>query len=282
MKLCKIVLFYILILGSLFIAPDLVQAQDNPNVECSVVEECADQGLKLATLLENRGISFSLVVVSGLVDGTNPCAIALVLLLLSSLLFFVRDEQKMFRIGFAYIGAVFVTYFLIGVAFSGFIESVLSWTYYEEVSRFVKYALITLIWAAAVINIKDVLQKDYEFTLDVAKKRVYKILHAFVKIDWITALGLGVVVTIFELPCSLPLYAGSIALLTEAFGYDQTVLYLLIYSLMFIVPLLIIFALIIKSHNIIEGYAAQQKYKKPLKAVMAAAQIMIGVGLLLI
>jgi len=282
MNISRFLLLFLIIAGSFFIAPEFVFAQDNPNVECSVVEECAEQGLKLATLLENRGISFSLVVVSGLVDGTNPCAIALVLLLLSSLLFFVRDENKMFRIGFAYIGAVFVTYFLIGVAFSGFIETVLSWTYYEEVSRFVKYALVTLIWVAAVINIKDVLQKDYEFTLDVAKKRIYKLMHAFVKIDWITALGLGVVVTIFELPCSLPLYAGSIALLTEAFGYEQTVLYLLLYSLMFIVPLLVIFAVIIKSHDVIEGYAAQQKYKKPLKAVMAIAQVLIGVGLLIL
>ena len=93
-------------------------AQNNQE-NCSLeTGECTAQGLELASLLENRGLSFSLIVIAGLLDGVNPCAIGMLILLLGYLLVFAHEPKRMVKLGLIYIITVFITYYLIGVVFS--------------------------------------------------------------------------------------------------------------------------------------------------------------------
>ena len=90
----KKIILAILVLGLFLFSFNFAFAQENGQ-ECVMEnEQCTDQGLQLATLLENRGLSFSLVVLAGLLDGVNPCAIGMLILLLGYLLvLLVRTKE---------------------------------------------------------------------------------------------------------------------------------------------------------------------------------------------
>jgi len=181
-----------------------------------------------------------------------------------------------------YVVTVFITYFLIGLIFSHLIYNLLAWPLYQAVSHIIKYVIVVLIWLAALINIKDVFFYGKWFSLGVSKGEVPVLMRLIKKVDWPATILLGMVVTIFELPCSLPLYVGAIAIMTEAFNYFKTIEYLLVYNLMFVTPLIIVFAVLVKTHHIFEAKDIQERSNKWMKLAMAVAQIAIGIGLLLI
>ena len=176
----------------------------------------------------------------------------------------------------------FLTYFLIGIVFSQVVYKLLEWPLYAEVSHIIKWVIVIFIWLAALVNLKDVFFYGKGFSLGVTKKEVPFLMKLIKKVDWHTTILLGIVVTLFELPCSLPLYVGSIAIMTEAFHFTKTVGYLLVYDLMFVLPLIVVFAVLVKSHHIFEAKDIQERSNKWMKLSMAVAQILIGIGLLLI
>lgn len=278
MKIYFKIIFTLLLTSVFLFAGNAVLAQ-----ECNVADNgCTQQGLQLATMLENRGISFALIAVAGLLDGINPCAIGMLILLLGYLLVFAHDPHRMVRLGLIYIATVFVTYFLIGVVFSQFIYQLLAQSWYQEVSHIIKYLIIGAVWIAALINIKDFFAYGKWFSLGVSKGEVPLLLKLIKKVDWHATILLGIVVTIFELPCSLPLYVGSIAIMTQTFHFAKTILYLLVYDLMFITPLFIVYAILVKTHHVFEAKDVQERFNKWMKLSMGVAQILIGIGLLLL
>ncbi|MCX6744762.1 MAG: hypothetical protein NTX82_04525 [Candidatus Parcubacteria bacterium] len=282
-KIILLLLFLILV-PLLMFGVDHVLAQPTENSQvCQAGNNgCTQQGLQLATMLENRGISFALIATAGLLDGINPCAIGMLILLLGYLLVFAHDPHRMVRLGLIYIATVFVTYFLIGVVFSQFVYQLISQSWYQELSHIIKYVIVAAVWVAALINIKDFFAYGKWFSLGVSKGRVPLLLKLIRKVDWHTTILLGMAVTVFELPCSLPLYVGSIAIMTQTFHYIRTILYLLLYNLMFITPLVLVYAILVKTHHIFEAKDVQERFNKWMKLSMGIAQILIGVGLLLL
>jgi cytochrome c biogenesis protein CcdA len=277
------ILLVLVMIPVLMFGADQVLAQQSTGETCVVGNNgCSQQGLQLATMLENRGISFALIATAGLLDGINPCAIGMLILLLGYLLVFAHDSHRMVRIGLIYIATVFATYFLIGVVFSQFVYQLLSQPWYQEASHIIKYIIIAAIWVAAIINIKDFFAYGKWFSLGVSKGEVPLLLKLIKKVDWHATILLGIAVTVFEMPCSLPLYVGSIAIMTQTFHYTLTILYLLLYCLMFITPLVIVFAILVKTHHIFEAKDVQERVNKWMKLTMGIAQVLIGIGLLLL
>ena len=273
-------LFFILLFLLITFTPVLAQES---GTKCTLQNNaCSQKGLQLSALLENRGISFPLVAVAGLIDGTNPCAIGMLILLLGYVMVFAHQPERMVKIGLIYIASIFVTYFLIGLVFSQFIYKLLEWPLYQAVSHIIKYVIIGFIWLAALINIKDVFWYGKWFSLGVTKGEVPILMRMIKKVDWHTTILLGMAVAIFELPCSLPLYVGAIAIMTSAFNYLTTLVYLLVYNLMFIVPLIIVYAVLIRTRHIFEAKDVQERSNRWMKLSMALAQILIGIGLLFI
>ena len=58
---------------------------------------------------------------AGLVDGVNPCAIALLLFFISYLLFTGRKGKEIWGIGILFMSGIFIAYFLIGLGFLKFL-----------------------------------------------------------------------------------------------------------------------------------------------------------------
>lgn len=223
-----------------------------------------------------------IIVVAGLLDGVNPCAIGMMIMLLGYLIIFAKKKDKILKIGLTYIITVFVTYFLIGVLFYNFIDVLVSWDYYKDISRIIRWVLGILLIIAGLINIKDYFWYGKGFSLQIPKKQRFKLTKYVQKATIPAAIVLGAVVTIFELPCSLPLYVGTISLLYENLGRINVISYLLVYNFMFVLPLVVIFVLTLLGKRIAEMKEWQEKRQREMKLVMGIVLFVLGVVLFMI
>jgi len=269
----------IFFLGTIHFA--LATSETEP-LRCTTNGGCTEQGLRLTSLLQNQKISLPLIVVAALIDSINPCAIGMLILLLGYLMVFAKHPERMFKTGLVYIITIFVTYFLLGLIFSHFVYFLISWKYYRLVSNVIKYAIIILIWVAALVNLKDVFWYDKGFSLHVPHSKVPLLIHYIQKVSIPATIILGILVTLFELPCSLPLYVGAIMVMTSTFSYLTSVSYLLLYNSIFVLPLIIIFIILLKTKKVFEAKDIQERGNKWMKLSMSLAQIGIGIVLWLL
>jgi len=89
------------------------------------------------------------VVITAAVDSINPCAIG-VLLLLISLMVAMHTKKKMLIYGFAYIMAIYVTYFLAGLGLLYFLSAIPLY-----LSEYISIFVGGLVILAGLIEIKD-------------------------------------------------------------------------------------------------------------------------------
>src|SRR3989338_4894163 len=89
------------------------------------------------------------VVATALIDSINPCAIGVLILLISIMIAFKTRKEMMFY-GFMYILAVFITYVLAGFGILYFLSSVPLF-----ISEYISIAVGSLIIIAGLIEIKD-------------------------------------------------------------------------------------------------------------------------------
>ena len=268
----------IAVLGLLLFTMPPAHAQDIQS-PCALRGGCPE-GLQLSTLLDNRGITYSFVVMAGLIDGLNPCAVGLILVLFGCVIMCIHDRKHMTKIGAIYIGSIFATYFIVGVFFSHAAYTLMQWPRYPEVQQFVKWGIAAMLWISAVVNIIhfyiDRLDPDH------TSSNAEHLFHRLRKLatHWPVAIGIGVLVTLFAMPCSLPLYVGSIAALAKAFTPVETLKYLFVYDLMFVAPLVIIFSIITRTHMHLEQFL--HKENRWLHLVLAAASVIFGIVYLFI
>jgi cytochrome c biogenesis protein CcdA len=243
---------------------------------------CVDPGLFEAAQLENRGIAYPLVAITGLIDGFNPCAIGLMLLFAGSIIYVIRRPERMLRIGIVYVATIFLTNLLVGIFFSRFVYGLVSVSWYGTATLYLKYIIVGFVWVAALVHIKDVFRPGRGFGQTITKTQAWKVLKKLVRLDWHTIIPLGILVALFELPCSLPLYLGSITIMIQAFSELRTIEYLFVYNLLFVLPLIIIFAIVMQTHHLFKSRDVYHHSLKWMHLLMGIAQIAIGVGLLLI
>lgn len=210
------------------------------------------------------------VLVAGFLDSFNPCAIA-VLLIFIALMFTLRKSRRtILVIGSTYILAVFLTYLAIGLGLL------------KMINLFGIPHLISLVAAWIVIAGGVWGLKEYFFP---GKFRIFSIpLKARQTIaNWahratIPAAAItGFLVGFFEFPCSGAIYVATISLLNAKATFLKGLLYLLLYNFMFVLPLIIIFAVTTnrmvaeKLINLDEKYSSQMR--------LATALIMMAIGL---
>ncbi len=177
-------------------------------------------------------ISLSLVVGSALVDSINPCAFA-VLVFLILYLQKVKNKNLMLKIGLVYITVVFVVYFLSGLGLLSFVQSAGITYYFYYVAAFLALGL-------GLLNLKEVIWQGGTVTLaipDSAKPKIQKYVR---KATLPAAFVLGVIVAIFELPCTGGVYLAVLSLLADKNELSTALFYLTIYNFIFVLPLLVI------------------------------------------
>jgi len=240
-----------------------------------MIEECT----KLGCYLEQRGglVSFPLVTVAGLADGINPCAIGMMVMLLGYLVIFHRKQRRqLVIIGGAYILTVFLTYLVIGLGFYRFISQINLWAAKGVINKIFGTALLL----AGLIQLKDVLWPESPIHLripGIAKAKLQKLVE---KASLPATVLLAFLVTLFETPCSLPLYVGTANVLAQSgLGLPIVVGYFLYYNLLFVLPLIVILGLVIFGYNIVAMREWEHRAERWMKLTLGILLTGFGVWL---
>lgn len=209
---------------------------------------------------------------TAVVDSINPCAIGVLILLLSTLLVTKRKE-KILKIGALYITAIFITYFLFGLGLISFMAAIP-----QVVAEYISIVVGLVVVFAGIIEIKDYFWYGKGFSLMIPSKYAQKIKEKMQTLSIGTVVFLGIFVAAVELPCTGGPYLAITLLLAQQFDLSALLL-LIIYNIIFVMPLVIIVALVLfgtKLHHI-------QEWKQINKGYMRIANgvILISLGMLL-
>ncbi len=90
------------------------------------------------------------IAASAAIDSINPCAIGVLILLISTLFSSAKSRKRLLRVGFIYITAVYGTYLLAGLGLVLVFSSVPLW-----MAEYISVAVGILVIAGGVIEIKD-------------------------------------------------------------------------------------------------------------------------------
>jgi len=190
------------------------------------------------------------VLVAGLVDGLNPCAFATLIFFVSYLAFMGREGRDVLLAGGAFALGVFLTY--LGVGF-GVLKFLATLPFLDAASRWIYGVTAALCLFLAGGSLYDWWQarrgKATEMRLKMPNRlrrwvnrtiREGAGAEAFVPVTF----GTGVVVSVIELACTGQVYLPTILFVLGVPELQMRAgLYLVLYNLMFILPLVVVFVL---------------------------------------
>jgi cytochrome c biogenesis protein CcdA len=216
----------------------------------------------------------SLLLVSGLLDGINPCAFAVIIFFISlqfatgSVNFLEKTRRKVMLLGSTYIAAVYLTYLTIGVTLKQTIQII-------PCPHMVSRIGMTVLILAGIVHIKDYFWPGGRVSLRISPS------HWRITREWMRRCTLpatfvaGMLVALFEFPCTGGVYVAILGVLAARTAFVEGLAYLLLYNVAFIFPLVLI--LVVSLVRPVRWQRHHGKYMKLLDGV-----IYIALGLLLI
>lgn len=212
--------------------------------------------------------TLSLVIGSAAIDSVNPCAIGVLILMISVMLGSGKSVKHMVLLGGAYIFAIFATYLIAGLGLVYFFSAIPI-----VIAEYLSIAVGILVIFAGLLEIKDYFWYGKGMSLQIP--------HVFAKKiqQWsgskTTVLGvmlLGAFVAAVELPCTGAPYLAIITVLKINFDIWAFGL-MVLYNLIFVAPLLIILGMVASGVKL----SSVQKWKEEGKGGM---RLMIGILLI--
>jgi len=217
-------------------------------------------------------LKLTTVIVTALVDSINPCAIGVLVLLISALLVLSEHKRKLLITGIIYVAAVFVTYFLAGL---GLLTVIHKLQIGEMVGVMVGFLVIFL----GFVEIKDFFWYGKGFTLSIPSSQIERVKKHAENATIPGAIVLGIIVSAVELPCTGGPYLAITTILAEKLDW-LAIWYLFIYNLIFVLPLAVIVVLAYFGTTALDIKHWKEKYKKWMR--LFTGILMIGLGVLLI
>lgn len=221
-----------------------------------------------------HALSLLTVIGAAIVDSINPCAIAVLLILLGTLLA-AGDRKRALKSGIAFIVSIYIVYFLFGVGiFSALRVSGLSYWFYKIIG------VIAILIGLA--NLKDYFWYGKVFVTEIPR-RWRPLLKKLLKhvTSPAGAFLMGFVVCLFELPCTGGPYLFVLGLLAEKATQLVAIPTLLLYNLFFVLPLVLITLLIFLGRTNVEK-ATQWKDRNLRNLHLIAGIIMLALGIIVV
>ncbi|HIP99417.1 TPA: hypothetical protein EYH33_02670, partial [Candidatus Bipolaricaulota bacterium] len=157
-----------------------------------------------------------------------------VLVLLLGTLLVAGKKGKILQAGLAFIAAIYISYFLMGIGIFTAIQA-------AGVQRPFILSVSILAILLGLWNMKDYFAYGKWFTIEVPQRWrpvVKRLTSSVVSVPG--AFVVGVLDSLFLLPCSSGPYIAILALLSKTTTRATGIVYLLFYNLIFILPLLVI------------------------------------------
>lgn len=173
------------------------------------------------------------VVVTGLVDSVNPCAFAVILLLVAFLFTLRKSRGRILQLGFVYIAMIFAVYFAIGLGILGSVQL-------SDDPHFVARAGSWLLIALGAVNLGEYAFPNFPIRLHMPAFAHARTRELVGRASLPATIGAGLLVGLCTFPCSGGIYVSIITLLNAKTTMAWGIGYLALYNVMFVVPLIAI------------------------------------------
>jgi cytochrome c biogenesis protein CcdA/glutaredoxin len=205
-----------------------VNNQDATTIEGdSSPHEDPDRSAQIKTL------TIPAVIGAAVVDAINPCAFAVLIILLTTILA-AGNRRRVIYAGLAFSTSVYISYFLMGIGlFSALQAAGLTGTFYLIIS--------ILAIVVGLFNLKDYLWYGKWFTMEVPRSWRPKMKILLKSVTSIPgAFLVGFVVSLFLLPCTSGPYIVILGLLAQVASRSYAIQMLLLYNFIFVLPMILI------------------------------------------
>ena len=182
--------------------------------------------------------TLGLVVGSALVDSINPCAIGVLILMISVIMGQKHKVAKMLLLGGLYIFAIFITYLLAGLGLLYFLAKIPLFIT-EYLSIFVGLLIIIF----GFFEIKDYFWYGRGFSLGIPPVFMDTIHRLSKNVTIPGVFLMGAFVAGVELPCTGAPYLAIITILSLNFDFTAFML-LVLYNIIFVAPLIVILLMV--------------------------------------
>lgn len=184
--------------------------------------------------ISNKGAWFTpLLVVAAIVDSINPCAFSILILTIAFLLSLGKLRSGILKIGGAYIFGIFLVYILIGLG-------ILQALHLFNTPHFMAKVGAILLVALGGINLINEFFPAFPIKLRIPQAAHNNMAVLMEKASMPTALVLGGLVGLCEFPCTGGPYLMVLGLLHDRATAITGFGYLMLYNLIFILPLIVI------------------------------------------
>jgi len=197
-----------------------------------------------------RSLELLTILSAGLLDGVNPCAFATLVFFISYLAFLIKKRTDVLFIGLSFVIAVFLTYFLIGVGLLSFIQKI---SFMRVLGRVVYVGTAGVAVVFGILSIYDYFKYsggDYEKSLlrlpGFLRRRTQEVVRKRMDTEKYIAgaFATGFLISLLEFACTGQVYLPTIIFVTKIPALrTRGIIYLLLYNVCFIIPLLVVFLL---------------------------------------
>jgi len=241
-------------IGETEITPDAIEAA----LQCYSTEgsprvwEAFDEDQATSNVQDQfRNMSWLTVVLAGLVDGLNPCAFATLIFFISYLTLSGRQGKEVIFVGIAFTLGVFLAYLVIGLGFYKVLD--LLGNLLNVIAKWVYVFTALLCLTLAIFSFRDVGKakngnlEDMQLKLPKGlRKRINAIIRKGRSANRyaVGAFVSGMLISLLELACTGQVYLPTIIFVSSVPELRlQAIFYLVIYNLLFILPLVVVFIL---------------------------------------
>lgn len=216
--------------------------------------------------------SLPLIIVTGLLDSFNPCAISLMLIYIGLLFSLKKSRSTIMLFGAFYIGSIYLTYLLMGL---GMLKAFQLFGIPDIIAKIA--AIIAIIFG--VLNAKEYFFPNaplkIRMPISVRQTAGYWAHKATIP----SAIVLGVFIGISQFPCTGAVYLAILGYLQLKVTFLQGVFYLMIYNLMFVAPLILVF--LVATNRLVTERMINWQEKNGRKMHLLLALLMITLGLVI-
>ncbi len=196
-------------------------------------------------------LSLTKILILAGADAVNPCALAVLVLVLIAVLTSEKNKKAVLKAGFAFTLAVFIFYFLYGLIMVGLFKSVA--LAIAPIRLYIYKGLAVFAMILGILNIKDAINyKPGGIMTEMPLKMRPGMRKLISNIKTPKgAFFIGIFVTLFLLPCTIGPYIVASGILSAS-AFLATIPWLIIYNLVFILPMIAITLIVYFGYSTIE------------------------------
>jgi cytochrome c biogenesis protein CcdA/glutaredoxin len=212
-----------------------MQPEIERQIRQCLAQGCASPLSRVSSMARVRSLTLPAVLSGAAVDAINPCAFAVLIILITAVLG-AGGRRRALYAGLAFSLSIFVSYYLMGLGLYSAVEA-------AGITRGLYIAVAGLAILIGLFNLKDYLWYGKWFIMEVPltwRPKLKQLIQHVTSIPG--AFLIGFVVSLFLLPCTSGPYIVILGLLAKTETRSSAMLWLVLYNMVFIAPMIAITA----------------------------------------